>query len=141
MMPIHIYRNKIFRNLLKNGITLISLLNICLNIVVWSGLGRDTSRSSSFSSGKRSTKPGTGNINIGQPVGGSGGGGGSSHQSAVINSMSSRGYVKKETTQLSPVKKRIKENKDHYIGNLLFSFSDHKQGDIILVLFYLNLIL
>ena len=90
------------------------------NIVFYSGIGRDTSRSSSFSSGKRSTKPGTGNISIGQPIGGSGGGGGgSSHQSAVINSINSRGYVKKETTQLSPVKKRIKENKDHYIGKLL----------------------
>lgn len=27
-------------------------------------------------------------------------------------------FVKKEVTQLSPVKKRIKENKDHYIGNI-----------------------
>ena len=42
-------------------------------------------------SGKRSTKP--------------------------VTSQNNR-YVKKEVTQLSPVKKRIKENKDHYIGKL-----------------------
>jgi hypothetical protein len=36
----------------------------------------------------------------------------------VPPSSSSQRYVKKETNQLSPVKKRIKENKDHYIGKL-----------------------
>jgi len=51
-------------------------------------LARESSRSGSFSStGKRSTKPG----------------------------QQQTRYVKKEVTQLSPVKKRIKENKDHYI--------------------------
>ena len=58
-------------------------------------LARESSRSGSFSSsGKRSTKP----------------------TAAAVGQQTSR-YVKKEVTQLSPVKKRIKENKDHYIGN------------------------
>ena len=51
-------------------------------------------------------------------------GGGHQHSSfqAAIQTMQTQShssrtnYVKKETTQLSPVKKRIKENKDHYIG-------------------------
>ena len=52
-------------------------------------LVRNSSRSGGFSAaGKRSTKP-----------------------AAQQNR-----YVKKEATQLSPVKKRIKENKDHFIG-------------------------
>ena len=51
---------------------------------------------------------------MGQPSGSNSGSSGSNQ------SFSSQRFVKKETavTQLSPVKKRIKENKDHYIGNI-----------------------
>ena len=38
-----------------------------------------------------------------------------SNSSVYSSSSSSMRYVKKEPTQLSPVKKRIKENKDHYV--------------------------
>ena len=62
-------------------------------------LVRDNTRSSSFSSGaKRSTKP--------------------VQQHQQQHQQQQGRYVKKEVTQLSPVKKRIKENKDHYIGEL-----------------------
>lgn len=71
--------------------------------------------SSSVSGSKRSTKPSqlslhainnnTLTINNNPPP---------AHISSHLYSSSMR-YVKKEQTQLSPVKKRIKENKDHYV--------------------------
>ena len=60
------------------------------------------SRSSSYVSGsKRSTKP------TPHPP--------PAHSNSTYCSSSRMSYVKKEQTQLSPVKKRIKENKDHYV--------------------------
>ena len=95
--------------------------------VVYDRAGRDV-RASSYSSGsKRSTQHKTGAQ--GTP------GTSSAGHSGTNNSQR---QCKKETvTQLSPVKKRIKENKDHYIGNsrplgraaplhlLLFSVADN----------------
>jgi len=83
----------------------------------------ESSRSSSFSSGKRSTKP--------VQAGGSSGLLGGALASSAGSLSSSRSYVKKETTQLSPVKKRIKENKDHYIVTENYSGrpnSDHEKS-------------
>ena len=69
--------------------------------------GGGASRSGGFASGnERSTAP----KQMAQPSG-------SGVNNGSQQSYSSQRFVKKETavTQLSPVKKRIKENKDHYI--------------------------
>ena len=75
------------------------------------------SRSGSYSGSKRGTKGGGGGSGqvSSSSGGGTGGGGGGSSTSSHGGGGGGR-YVKKEAaTQLSPVKKRIKETKDHYI--------------------------
>ena len=75
--------------------------------VVYDRAGRDA-RASSYSSGsKRSTQ---------HKTGGAQGTSGTSSAGHSGTNNSQRQCKKETVTQLSPVKKRIKENKDHYIG-------------------------
>ena len=78
--------------------------------VVYDRAGRDV-RTNSYSSGsKRSTQHKTG----AQATATS-----SAGHSGTTNSQRQRECKKETVTQLSPVKKRIKENKDHYIGKII----------------------
>ena len=84
--------------------------------VVYDRAGRDV-RASSYSSGsKRSTQHKTGAAQ---------GTSGSSSAGHSGTNTSTRQLKKETVTQLSPVKKRIKENKDHYIGK---SRSERRTG-------------
>ena len=52
------------------------------------------------------------------------------HSGGQHSASSSQRQFKKETvTQLSPVKKRIKENKDHYIGKIILNFYIYRETD------------